>query len=293
MQRLSASGNGTTPVMKDRMRSIALMAMMVLLRAPAALGQTNPIQGPITLTAAENVVETTRPHMGLILATVGKYSCSNLRFAAPFHLSGDSILITIGDIESPGMCDEAFGPGYGYVHLALDPGSYTVAITRGQITDRGRLRVTKDRLMIQQLGELMFIQPDTVPLLRARARSFLVTCGAPSASDLCADIRQWIARQPGIYRVKISDSTKIAFPRYGGYGHADYDLFTYGDDEALRPLVRCMRFLSDTLTLAVGVGVTLQTANGSIYRAWSMRSYDQHHIAIPSKISGSKECPAR
>jgi hypothetical protein len=50
--------------------------------------------------------------------------------------------------------------------------------------------------------------------------------------------------------------------------------------------------LADTLKEAVGAGVTLQTADGEVLRAWSMRALQERHIAVPRKISGSRGCPA-
>lgn len=271
------------------MKFITLAAMLAIAPVATASSQEKPSPGQMTLAADELVVETARPHMGIVLTTVDNFPCADLRIAAPYRVTRDSVVITLGDIVDSGLCEEMFAPAHAYVPLALDPGTYTVAVTRGKITDHAQLRVTADTLIVRPLGTPTFIRPDTTPFLRAPERSFLLSCG--NGPELCTDVGDWIARQPGIEQVKFPPNAKIAFPRYGGYDYEKYQLFTYVSDSALGPVIRCMRFLSDTLNRAVGVGIVLQTADGAIYRAESMRSLDQQHISTPQRVSGSSACP--
>jgi hypothetical protein len=271
---------------------LLLTALAILIPTQRAGGQVDPVQGPLRILIEEPVVERSTPNIGIRIGTVGVYGCSDLTIATRQRFAKDTIGITILALNRADICSPAVGPAHAYVPLTLPQGDYVVAITRNRSTDLLRLRVSATRLALSAIGALAFVQPDTTILLRPAERSFLVSCGTPDVPSLCADIREWIARQPGIHHHPLAATDRSGFPRYGGYWHNDYQLFEYEREAVLNPLIRCMRQLADTLAQTVGAGIVLQTTNGQVLRAWSGRANHERHIPVPLRISGSAGCPA-
>lgn len=271
-----------------------LFALAVILLAPAlrpASAQQEPLLGLIRVSVEEPVIEGRQPRVTVMLATVGEYGCGNFTIATRERRAADTIEITLRGLAPTQLCDDSFGSAQAGILIDVKPMQYVLAITRGQSTDRLRLAVTPTRLSVRSDQGLTFLKPDTSAFSRPSAHSFLVSCGTPNVPELCEDLAGWFARLPGIVARPLAANEKIGFPRYAGSWHDDYRLFEYQSDRAFRPVRRCFRFLADTLEQAVGVGVTLQTADGEVLRAWSRRALHEPHIPVPRKISGSSGCP--
>ena len=157
--------------------------------------------------------------------------------------------------------------------------------------DRVELAVSASRLALRKIEPLAFIEPDTSVFRRPTLHSFFISCGTPSVLELCADLAEWLSRQPGIVRRPLAATDRIGFIRYGGYWYSDYQLYDYADGKALRAVRNCMRHIADTLSAAVGAGIELQTGGGEILRAWSRRALHEPHIEVPRIMSGSRGCP--
>jgi hypothetical protein len=268
-----------------------VLIILVGTSQPAA-SQDDPLQGRIKLAVEEPAWEGRRPQIAVNLVTVGVYPCSSFMIAIRQRRTADTIALRILGLDPiSSMCTKEIGPAFVRVPLTLSPGTYRLAITRGETTDRFDLSVTTTRLSLRVIGTPRFVQPDTSVYLRPIARTFLVSCGTPNVPELCADFFNWLAKQPGIVRRPLSADDKIGFGRHGGYRHDSYQLFEYADDGAISPVRQCMRHLADTLAQAVGAGVRVQTADGQVFRAWSGRSLHEAHIPVPRKISGTRGCP--
>lgn len=276
-----------------RTAAFAFLLLIVLLGSPqSAASQEDPLQGQIQLHVEERAREGFRPRLAMSFVTVGDYPCSNYTIDARRRRKADTIAITIvGLALNGGLCAKEVGPAHGNVPLALGPGSYRVAISRGPATDWMDLRVTKTQLILRPVGAPTFTQPDTTVFTRPAARSFLVSCEKRNAPELCADFGDWLARRRGIIRQPLAAGDRIGFPPYRGDWNNGYQLFEYADDRTLEPVKRCMLHLADTIEQAVGVSVIIQTADGQVFRAWSRRSFHEPHIPVPRKISGSGWCP--
>ena len=247
--------------------------------------------GWMRLSVAEPLGAGLQPRFTLTLATVGEYGCSNYTIALRQHRIADTVVVTLSGLVPDWLCDNSFGPAHGRATLSLRAGKYTLLILRGERADRVELLVTETHLALRPIGKLAFVQPDTSLFRRPAARSFFVSCGTPNVPELCDDLGGWLARQRGIVRQPLAADERIAFSRQGGYWQNDYRLFRYSDDGVLDSVRRCIRQLADTLKEAVGAGVTVQTAEGEVMRAWSQRALHERHIAVPHKISGSSGCP--
>jgi hypothetical protein len=278
--------------MRGRVNARHLLFLFALCAgSSSACGQVDPLRETLRLTVDESVVEDGRPSIALSIATALEYPCANVRIDVRSRRARDTVAFTIVGLVDEIICLSAFAPAGVRVPMPVRPGRYVIAVTRGPVTDRMALTVTRARLVVRPLGTLAFIRPDTSEFLRPAAQSFLLTCGTSNVPELCTDLVDWVARQPGVVRRPLSDADRIGVPLYGGYGRTVNALFDYAGVRALAPVRRCMRLVADTLARSVGAGVTLQTAGGEVLRAWTRLSFDDPHLPVPLRISGAPRCP--
>ena len=169
-----------------------------LLLAPiaAAVGQSDPLLGPIGLSVAESLVEHGPPIAFLRLATTGTYGCGSLTLATHEQFGRDSIVVTIDSLWPHELCTTMIGPATADSPLTLTPGTRVLVIERRNVADRLQLRVTDAELVVRQLNSLAFVRPDTTPFFRPVARTFLLSCGTPNIPKLCDDLREWSPDRP-------------------------------------------------------------------------------------------------
>lgn len=268
-------------------RRWAMSAYGALILPGTVLAQRDRLDGPIKLSAGENLTADSSRQKTLSVTTERIYGCGNYVIDAVLERRSDTIAVDVRGLTYPPNCTAEFAPATRGFTLAVPDGTYWVAVTRGHDVDRVRLTITADRMRIDASDGLRFIRPDTSTFWRVPLMSFMLYCGTPNEPELCADIAWWLERQAGIHELPIPSTGRMMFPLAMSTWRSEFHLYAYDADTALAPVRRCMHVVADAVAPAVGVSILIVTASGERMPATSQRANHEPHVPVTTRVTGS------
>lgn len=231
------------------------------------------------------------PKLVLGVSTETTYGC--LGYAIDHRLSqrSDTLDLELFGVAPPtGSCPMMLGPARLERTLDIPPGHYTLVVRYREASGRFALDVTDASTKVTT-EMAAFVRADEQLHWRFPPRSFALTCGSESARPICDEIGRWLAHQPGISPFSFPpDGLNPYQPDGGTDPDPERTLFRYTSDEVLMPVRRCFTEVAGRIREAVGVYVTLRTWTGDQITAWSNRSFDQPHIAVPEHVTAGPGC---
>jgi hypothetical protein len=226
----------------------------------------------------------------LELATEKEFGCSDIPLEANLARRRDTLRISVfGVRRGPWVCDNEVGPARYYGRVDVKPGAYIVEVRQGRQVSRMSMQVASTSLQLAAIGKSR-VTPDTTMFLRAPTRGMSVVCSGNKSWALCDDVRDWVARQPGIHPFSFPASGRTPFwgDSAGIYSTSRY--YTYDDDSTLVTIRNCMREVERRLSNAVGAMIDIETSSGEFMHAWSTRALNERHIDTPLRATGEPPC---
>jgi hypothetical protein len=121
-------------------------------------------------------------------------------------------------------------------------------------------------------------------------RSFALYCGTNLAARLCADLRGWIERQPGVHPLTFPLPGRNPYARAGATSDIDQRYYWYEHDAAIVKLRACMEDIARRVKPTVGATIEIATSASGVFLALSYRMLHEAHAPIPERITGSSDC---
>jgi len=269
----------------------ALIAAVHDLIWKAHLASLLPIER-VRLTAHEQILAGRPPTLVLTLETVRQYSCLGFGIDHAFTQRADTLRLTFFGVSAPmGLCPTAFGPASTSRELHIPPGRYALVIDYRAASDSMALEVT-DSSTKPTSERATFVEADERLRWRYPQRTFALFCGSIEvARSVCEDVRRWLLGRAGIAQLYLSPEGLNPYrPEPGKNSDEQAAFFRYANQKALGPVRRCFAEIEGQIRQAVGVFLTLRTWTGEQITAWSGRSYDQAHIAVPRRVTAGPTC---
>jgi len=183
------------------------------------------------------------------------------------------------------------GPASMVRPLPIHAGRYPLFIDFRNKTDTLTLTITDSSTVLTGV-RTTFVQPDERLRWRFPRHSLAFFCeNTEVASLVCADVEQWLTRQPGITERRLSPlGINPYWPDTTNHPGQRMVVFGYTNDGVLGRIRDCFAEIQNHIGEAVGVFLTIRTWTGDRITAWSARSYDQPHIQMPRTVTSGNVC---
>jgi hypothetical protein len=267
-----------------------LLGVTLFARQPV-LERVGTFQEGYTLTVDE-VIPAAPPELILTLATVKELPCRNIPIDASLKQKGNKIDIEVRGIGETGHCIDAVGPATYSQRLDIPSGVYKLTIK-----DRGRwaaykLTLSESSVVLTGSGNALVL-PDRRIKWRVPPNSLVLGCGKGRSSreeimPLCWDVIDWIEQLPTMQQFGFPSGG--VNPYYKGPDTSAFSYFKYQDASVLSSIPTCLVAIEDQVREAVGVSVTVQVWDGSVWYAMSRRAYHERHIQVPRRVTNVAAC---
>jgi hypothetical protein len=258
------------------------------------LASLSPIER-VRLTVRDEIwIHDRPPTLVLVMETVRQFGCLGFGIDHAFRQRADTLYLELFGIPSgPRACPAMIGPAVLRRELHLAPGRYRLTIDYRGTSDLFELALTdSSSALTTERGS--FVDADQRLRWRYPRRSFVLSCqNVQVAQPVCNDVARWLTHQSGIAALQFSPQGLN--PYRPGTTNPDEKVvfFRYTGDRALARVRRCFAEIETAIREAVGVALTVQTWTGVQVMAWSRRSYDQPHIAMPERVTAGPGCRGR
>jgi hypothetical protein len=164
-------------------------------------------------------------------------------------------------------------------------------IRNAAATDRYWLEISGERAQLRSTGVATQVtRVDSTLLWRRPVRSFAFYCGTNLAVKLCADLRNWIERLPGVHPLTFPVGGRNPYALAGATDYIDQRFYWYEHDAAIAKLGACIADIARRVKPTVGATLSIATAAKGGFRAFSYRSFHEVHEPLPDRITGSSDC---
>jgi hypothetical protein len=231
--------------------------------------------------------------LSLHMATIDQYPCLGFGIGHSFTRRQDTLEFVLSRIVAPigDLCNTAIGPAELRRELPVSAGHYTLLIGTRTTRDRIELDVT-DSSFVLMAKQPSFIALDERVWWRRPTKSMAFYCqNVNVALAVCDDIKRWLAARADVQRVRFAGAgVNPYWPDSSKTPDLTVATFRYVDDSVVRAIRRCFAEVDIKIKQAVGVSLIIQTWKGERITAWSKRSYDEPHTAIPKRVTDGPAC---